>query len=840
MKKHAVRHLIEAVYGTPWAILPGKLDEIAELLNLRAAGEEFTEDQIRERIAPGPTLRDRVRADLLALDLLDEPDDEPGPAYLLTRGGTALVPLEGVLAPKMNLVMRMSGGTSTQLFAASVRAAAGNEKVKAIVAVIDSPGGSAVGLEEAADALRAAAKLKPTKALTYAMMASAAYYIGAAADEVIAAPDAMVGSIGTILIHRETSKADDKAGATYTVFSAGKFKAAANSHQPLSKEGRDALQELVDDYHDQFVASVAASRGIPAERVRTEYGQGKVLIASKAKTAGLVDRLGTLADLVRELETTATPSSTMGAPKMDKIRQKLQALGLIQADADDATVEAVLASWFAARGQTPPSGDDREKLILAALGEKPPAASAPPAPAPAPPVATPPAAPPATPATPPAASGDAALAERERIREIQTRGQLLAVPDATIQAAVDAGTSLDDFLRDATAARAGAEPPVARIEPGAAESDTFGEAAAAVIALRVGAGTEADLPAAARDLRHSTLMDVARESLRLHDRRHVGSPEEIASTALEGDGRPIILGAAYDSMNTPGMFPNILSAAARKILAASDPYAGTTYQNWAYKMPTVPDFKPQTIIRLGEFGELPLHIDGDPFEQSSFEEGYAWIAVDSYGDEFALTPRMIVDDNLGAFQEALTDKPAAHAATLNRLCVNLLIGNVTCADGTALYHSATRGNDRTSGGAPSTSELSEIRKLMRAMTGLSAKRKLNYNVDRILVPPALETTTQQLLQSTLQILPVTTATTEPFRGQVRYDIEPMLADDSDVKWYSFATPGRAIAYCHQTGYESVRVRVYFDPRTNCRVHQFEGRFAAAVRNPKGTVRNAGA
>ena len=72
-----------------------------------------------------------------------------------------------------------------------------------------------------------------------------------------------------------------------------------------------------------------------------------------------------------------------------------------------------------------------------------------------------------------------------------------------------------------------------------------------------------------------------------------------------------------------------------------------------------------------------------------------------YADSFTLSPLMIEHDDLGAFVEALRDKQVAHDMTLNRLCINLLVGNVTLGDGYALFDAVHHGN-QVSGAAPST------------------------------------------------------------------------------------------------------------------------------------------
>jgi len=366
------------------------------------------------------------------------------------------------------------------------------------------------------------------------------------------------------------------------------------------------------------------------------------------------------------------------------------------------------------------------------------------------------------------------------------------------------------------------------IQPLTSSVDQFSVGCLEVLAHRLGAGPPQSQPG--RELHHTHLADLARESLRVCGQSTIGDRQSLVERAM-----------AMDGAASPANFPNLLSAAARKVLDAADPYAATTYQNWAYRMPSVPDFKPHTIIRMGAMTEMPLHVDGQGFEQWYPREEFGAVQVDSYADEFALTARMIVDDDLGGFQEALAAAPARWSATLNRLCVRVLTSTDLLPDAVALFD-ASRGNVRAAGGAPSTTELSEMRKLARAMTG-PAGEKLGYSIARVLVPPALETTTQQVLQRDLQIRPTTAATAEPFRGQVDYDTEVLLADydTAEQVWFGFApvSLGRGIGYCTQTGYERLAVRDYFDARTGSRVHQFEGRFASCVVNPRAVFKNAG-
>ena len=849
-----IRNVVRAVQRTPWAIEPRKADEIAAVLQLRLDGVQLTAEEVRRRIGAD---------DSIEIDI--DGDDAPAEPYQVLDG-VAVIGLQGVLAPKINLMMRISGGTSTELFRGAVRQAAADPAVKAILLAVDSPGGSVHGTEEAAAAVREARNQKPVVAVATNLMGSAAYYIGSAAGEVVASPSAALGSIGVYAIHTEFSAADKAAGVKRTLVKRGRYKADGNDTEPLSDQARQTLQEEIDAYYELMVESIATNRGVDVATVEQNFGQGKVLIASKAVAAGLADRTGTLDETLEALiarvnptqsDPTEPPYPATGAQQMDpRIRQALLHRGLLSAEAADETADALLTALFAATGQAVPT--DPEAILEALkpptgapLGAgllTPPASSGGQTQSSTSPTSTSSSADPSPlpttlQQTDPGVAAAAAAAERQRITDIQARATLLglAPDDPQIAAAIAAGTSVPNFVDQAVAGLAPREGSVEPV-PGKAQADKFHDAAIAALEFHCGLSTdESALSASARELRHCSALEMAKDSLRQSiGRAPIGDPDTIARAAL-GDPEALhILGADFPAQ-TPGDFPNILSGLANKALAAAPPFVGTTYQLWAHRHPPVPDFRPNTLAGIGEFGEFPLHVDGDTFEQSELAEDYSWLQVDSYGDEFGLTPRMIVDDNLGAFTDALGDKKAAHDQTLNRLCVNLLTGNVACSDGIALYNLASHNNDRPAGAAPSTAELSAMRLLLRQQTGLGG-RKLSFTINLLLVPEDLETGTEQLLNVSLAVNPVTVVNAEPFRGKVRWAVEPMLAAHSTAQYYGFADPARArsIVYAHQKGFEKMKVRRYFNPQNNCLFHQFEGRFCAAVRTWRGTVRNAGA
>jgi ClpP class serine protease len=134
-------------------------------------------------------------------------------------------------------------------------------------------------------------------------MASAAYYLGSQADEVVASPSAQVGWIGTVSVHQEFAKADEMAGVTTTIFRDPPGKFGGNEYEPLSDQARAEKQQAVEDYSGQFYAAVSKGRGVPVSTVKRDFGAGGGLTAARAKAAGLVDRVETIDQTIARMAT---------------------------------------------------------------------------------------------------------------------------------------------------------------------------------------------------------------------------------------------------------------------------------------------------------------------------------------------------------------------------------------------------------------------------------------------------------------------------------------------------------------------------------------------------------
>src|SRR5262245_12376590 len=169
--------------------------------------------------------------------------------------------------------------------------------VRAIVVRIDSPGGAVAPTQEIFEEIQKSKKQKPFIASMGGMATSGGYYIAAACDKIVANPGTLTGSIGVIMQLNNVEELMKKIGVKGLNVKSGQNKDIGSPFQPLSPEGKQILQSLVDNVHSQFVAAVAKGRGMDEAQVR-KLADGRVYSGAQAKELGLIDQFGTLEEAI--------------------------------------------------------------------------------------------------------------------------------------------------------------------------------------------------------------------------------------------------------------------------------------------------------------------------------------------------------------------------------------------------------------------------------------------------------------------------------------------------------------------------------------------------------------
>jgi protease-4 len=172
-----------------------------------------------------------------------------------------------------------------------------NDKIKAIVISVNSPGGVVGPSQEIYDELRHVREdlKKPVVVYSGGLMASGAYYVAVAADKIIVEPGVMMGSIGVIMEFINMEKLYDWAKIHRYTINTGKYKDSGAEFRPMREDERALFQDLVNDVWGQFKAAVAEGRGLKPEFVN-QYADGRVFTGSQGVKLGFADDFGTLED----------------------------------------------------------------------------------------------------------------------------------------------------------------------------------------------------------------------------------------------------------------------------------------------------------------------------------------------------------------------------------------------------------------------------------------------------------------------------------------------------------------------------------------------------------------
>ena len=173
----------------------------------------------------------------------------------------------------------------------ALKEVADDDKVKALLVKIDTPGGTYVGGEALYESLRRVGEKKPVVAIMGTTATSAGYMSALGSDHIVARSSTLTGSIGVILQTADVTGLLDKIGIKSVVVKSGPLKAQPNPLEKFLPAARKATEAIIADYFDMFVTLVAERRSLSREQV-LKLADGRVFSGRQAKKVGLVDALG--------------------------------------------------------------------------------------------------------------------------------------------------------------------------------------------------------------------------------------------------------------------------------------------------------------------------------------------------------------------------------------------------------------------------------------------------------------------------------------------------------------------------------------------------------------------
>ena len=261
--------------------------------------------EVKMRSALWALRSDRLSALLDGLTSGDWPRAGPPPRQTQPqRSGIRILRLHGVLTQRemVHPIFGPLDGTALDQVGLDLKAAAADPAVDQVLLEIDSPGGEVAGVRELAALIRETRGSKPVVAIANSEASSAGYWLGAQADEFFATTGGMVGGVGVYRAHEDLSKAMEMEGVHITFISAGKYKVEGNPFAPLNEAARRHMQYEVDEVHNAMLADIGKGRAMAVDTVRRTFGQGRVLRPEQAKTAGMIDGVLTIDQVLQRMQ----------------------------------------------------------------------------------------------------------------------------------------------------------------------------------------------------------------------------------------------------------------------------------------------------------------------------------------------------------------------------------------------------------------------------------------------------------------------------------------------------------------------------------------------------------
>ena len=381
---------------------------------------------------------------------------------------------------------------------------------------------------------------------------------------------------------------------------------------------------------------------------------------------------------------------------------------------------------------------------------------------------------------------DAVRAERARISGIRQSGTTLGLDEAEITKAIDDGVALDAFRQhaiDLVAQRGGVTtdgaatvtqtasvggPRAVVTEDG---TDRFRQGAMEGLMIRAGLSTDK-----ANEFTSLSLAELVRQSLALAgDSRTFRSRTEMVGQAFVQSG----------GMHSTSDFANVLSNVMHKSALMGWEEAEESFELWTSEG-TLTDFRAAKRVGTGVFSSLAKKEEGADYQAGTFGDRGESIVLATYGRLLNITREAIINDDLSLLTDAPRKMGRAARRTIGNLCYDVLTSNPTMSDGTALFH-ADHGNLAASGAAPSVTTLGAARAAMRVQKEGDAKA-LNITPQYLLVPAALETTANVLMNSVVDPTANKGHAPNPVSGMAEVITDARLDADSVTAWYLAANP----------------------------------------------------
>ncbi len=220
---------------------------------------------------------------------------------IIQRGGRGISDKIAVIMLRGLISSSIPGNVSDSMvddMRAALQQAREDDRVKAIVLEIDSPGGEVTASDQIYNAVVKTRARKPVVVYMDSLAASGGYYVSCGGKFLMASDTTITGSIGVIIQTLNYEQLFNKVGLASVVFKSGKFKDMLNGARPVTPEERELVQSFVMKTYDKFLGIVAKERNLPADLLRNTVADGRILSGKEALDNKLVDGLGQVEDAI--------------------------------------------------------------------------------------------------------------------------------------------------------------------------------------------------------------------------------------------------------------------------------------------------------------------------------------------------------------------------------------------------------------------------------------------------------------------------------------------------------------------------------------------------------------
>ncbi|HXH18327.1 MAG TPA: signal peptide peptidase SppA, partial [Chitinophagales bacterium] len=249
-------------------------------------------DEIIEKLKAKTGTAEKDKLSLISLEKYDNEEDDNNKGK--AKDKIAVLYAEGAIVDGKG----EEDEIGSEKYAKTIREIRENEKVKALVIRVNSPGGSVLASDVILREIALASKKMPVIVSMGDVAASGGYYISCMADTILAEPNTITGSIGVFgLLPNMQGFFNEHLGITFDGVKTGRFSDMGNVSRPLTAEEKSIIQTGIDSIYMDFKEHVAIGRGKSLEYIDS-IAQGRVWTGTQAVANGLVDTIGNLNDAI--------------------------------------------------------------------------------------------------------------------------------------------------------------------------------------------------------------------------------------------------------------------------------------------------------------------------------------------------------------------------------------------------------------------------------------------------------------------------------------------------------------------------------------------------------------